>query len=129
MRLPFEIAFDTGQIGGPSAGLAFTLTLLDELTEGDLLGGVDVAVTGTMQLDGSVGPIGGLPQKVSAVRQAGISHFIVPAGQSEADMASAREIAGDDVELIVVANIDEALAALERLGGDPLPDEGLTPTP
>ena len=44
-------------------------------------------------------------------------------------MASAREIAGDDVELIVVANIDEALAALERLGGDPLPDAGLTPTP
>ena len=55
VRLPFEIAFDTGEIGGPSAGLAFTLTLLDELTEGDLLGGVDVAVTGTMQLDGSVG--------------------------------------------------------------------------
>ena len=129
VRLPFEIAFDTGEIGGPSAGLAFTLTLLDELTEGDLLGGVDVAVTGTMQLDGSVGPIGGLPQKVSAVRQAGISHFIVPAGQSEADMAQAREVAGDDVELIVVANIDEALAALQRLGGDPLPDEGLTPTP
>jgi PDZ domain-containing protein len=129
VRLPFEIAFDTGEIGGPSAGLAFTLTLLDELTEGDLLGGVDVAVTGTMQLDGTVGPIGGLPQKVSAVRQAGIEHFIVPAGQSDADMASAREVAGDDVELIVVANIDEALAALERLGGDPLADGGMTPTP
>ena len=82
-----------------------------------------------MQLDGSVGPIGGLPQKVSAVRQAGIEHFIVPAGQSDADMAGAREVAGDDVELIVVANIDEALAALERLGGDPLPDGGMTPTP
>jgi PDZ domain-containing protein len=122
VRLPFEIAFDTGEIGGPSAGLAFTLTLLDELTEGDLLGGVDVAVTGTMQLDGTVGPIGGLPQKVSAVRQAGIDHFLVPAGQSDADMARAREIAGDDVELIAVADIDEALAALHRLGGDPLPD-------
>jgi PDZ domain-containing protein len=121
VRLPFEIAFDTGEIGGPSAGLAFTLTLLDELTEGDLLGGADVAVTGTMQLDGSVGAIGGLPQKVSAVRQAGIGHFLVPAGQSEADMATAREVAGDDVELIVVANVDDALAALQRLGGDPLP--------
>ena len=64
VRLPFEIAFDTGEIGGPSAGLAFTLTLLDELTDGDLLGGVDVAVTGTMQLDGTVGPIGRLTQKV-----------------------------------------------------------------
>jgi PDZ domain-containing protein len=129
VRLPFEIAFDTGEIGGPSAGLAFTLTLLDELTEGDLLGGLDVAVTGMMQLDGTVGPIGGLPQKVSAVRQAGIKHFIVPARQSEVDMASAREVAGDEVELIVVANIDEALAALDRLGGDPLPDGGMTPTP
>ena len=129
VRLPFEIAFDTGEIGGPSAGLAFTLTLLDELTEGDLLGGVDVAVTGTMQLDGSVGPIGGLPQKVSAVRQAGIGHFLVPAGQSDEDMAAARQVAGDDVELIVVADVDEALAALQRLGGDPLPDAGMTPTP
>ena len=122
VRLPFEIAVDTGEIGGPSAGLAFTLTLLDELTQGDLLGGVDVAVTGTIQLDGTVGPIGGLPQKVSAVRQAGIEHFIVPAGQSDSDMAAAAEIAGDDVELIVVANVDEALAALQGLGGDVVPD-------
>jgi Lon-like protease len=123
VRLPFEIAFDTGEIGGPSAGLAFTLTLLDELTEGDLLGGLDVAVTGTMQLDGTVGPIGGLPQKVSAVRQAGMKHFIVPAGQSDADMASAREVAGDDVELIVVENVEQALEALQRLGGDAIPGQ------
>ena len=74
-----------------------------------------------MQIDGTVGGIGGLPQKVSAVRQAGINHFIVPAAQSAADLASARKVAGDDVELIVVADIGEALAALERLGGDPLP--------
>jgi Lon-like protease len=119
VRLPFEIAFDTGQIGGPSAGLAFTLTLLDELTAGDLLGGEDVAVTGTIGLDGTVGPIGGLPQKVSAVRQAGIGHFLVPEGNSEMD--TALEVAGDDVELIPVGTVDEALAALQRLGGDPLP--------
>jgi PDZ domain-containing protein len=121
VELPFEIAFDTGEIGGPSAGLAFTLTLLDELTEGDLLGGVDVAVTGTIALDGAVGPIGGLQQKVAAVRQAGIDYFLVPAGQSDTVMAQAQEIAGDDVELIPVATIDEALAALEQLGGDPVP--------
>ena len=118
--LPFEITIDTGEIGGPSAGLAFTLTLIDELTEGDLLGGLDVAVTGTIELDGSVGPIGGLPQKASAVRQAGIDYFLVPAGQTDLD--AAREVAGDDVELIPVASVDEALAALAELGGDPLPD-------
>lgn len=120
VELPFEIAIDTGEIGGPSAGLAFTLTLIDELTDGDLLGGSDVAVTGTIGLDGSIGPIGGLPQKVSAVDQAGIDYFIVPAGQ--ADLEDAQRIAGDDVELIPVATVDEALVALERLGGDPLPD-------
>jgi PDZ domain-containing protein len=120
VQLPFEIQINTGEIGGPSAGLAFTLTLIDELTDGALLGGADVAVTGTIELDGDVGPIGGLPQKVSAVRQAGLDYFLVPAGQT--DLEEAREIAGDDVELIPVANVDDALVALEELGGDPLSD-------
>jgi PDZ domain-containing protein len=120
VQLPFEIQIDTGEIGGPSAGLAFTLTLIDELTDGDLLGGSNVAVTGTIQLNGTVGPIGGLAQKVSAVRQAGIDYFIVPATQTDLDRA--REIAGDDVEIIPVADVDEALAALEDLGGDPSSD-------
>jgi len=119
--LPFEMTIDTGEIGGPSAGLAFTLTLIDELTDGDLLGGLDVAVTGTIELDGSVGAIGGLPQKASAVRQAGLDYFLVPATQSAEELAAAREIAGDGVELIPVSNVDEALAALAELGGDPLP--------
>jgi PDZ domain-containing protein len=120
VELAFEINIDMGEIGGPSAGLAMTLTLIDELTDGDLLGGLNVAVTGTIELDGSVGPIGGLPQKVSAVRQAGIDYFLVPAGQS--DLEAAGQVAGDDVELIPVASVDEALAALVELGGDPLPD-------
>lgn len=119
--LPFEIGIDTGEIGGPSAGLAFTLTLIDELTDGSLLGGLDVAATGTIELDGSVGAIGRLPQKVSAVRQAGIGHFLVPASQPEASLIAAREIAGDDVEIVTVATVDEALAVLVELGGDPLP--------
>ena len=121
VQLPFEIDIDTGQIGGPSAGLAFTLTLIDELTDGDLLGGIDMAVTGTIELDGSVGAIGGLPQKVSAVRQAGIDYFLVPAAQPDDTLAAAREIAGDDVEIVPVATVEEALAVLEELGGDPLP--------
>ena len=57
----------TDDIGGPSAGLAFTLALIDQLSPGQLTGGRNVAVTGTIGLDGTVGPIGGLAQKVSAV--------------------------------------------------------------
>ncbi len=124
VHLPFEIDIDTGRIGGPSAGLAFTLTLIDELSPGDLTGGLDVAVTGTIELDGRVGAIGGLPQKVSAVRQMGVHHFLVPASQSDTDLARAREIGGDEVEIIPVATLDEALAALRRLGGDPVVPHG-----
>ena len=121
VQLPFEITIDTGRIGGPSAGLAFTLTLIDELSAGNLTGGADVAVTGEISLDGSVGAIGGLAQKVSAVRQVGVEYFIVPAAQGDEQLQRAREIAGDAVEIIPVETLDDALAALERIGGDPLP--------
>lgn len=119
--LPFELNIDTGSIGGPSAGLAFTLTLIDELTEGELTGGRSVAVTGTINLEGGVGPIGGLPQKAAAVAQQGVDVFIVPTAQGEADIENARAAAGADLEIIPVANLDEALAAMEQIGGDPLP--------
>jgi Lon-like protease len=121
VHLPFEVNIDTGQIGGPSAGLAFTLTLIDELSPGDLTGGANVAVTGEIGLDGTIGAIGGLAQKVSAVRQAGVHTFLVPTAQGPEQIARAREIGGDAVAIIPVATLDEALAALQRLGGDPLP--------
>jgi PDZ domain-containing protein len=121
VHLPFEVNIDTGQIGGPSAGLAFTLTLIDELSPGDLTGGGNVAVTGTIDLDGNVGAIGGLAQKVSAVRQAGVHTFLVPTSQGPEQIARARQIGGDAVDIIPVATLDEALAALAHLGGDPLP--------
>jgi len=120
VELPFEVDIDTGEIGGPSAGLAFTLTLIDDLSEGDLLGGRKIAVTGSIDREGNVGAIGGLPQKVSAVRQTGVEVFLVPASQGEETLARAREIAGDAVEIVPVATLDEALAALVELGGDPI---------
>ena len=128
VQLPFEIEIDTDRIGGPSAGLAFTLTLIDELSEGNLLGGLDVAVTGEIDIEGNVGAIGGLPQKVSAVKQVGVDYFLVPASQSPESLEQARLVAGDDVEIIEVATLDDALAALERLGGDPIlpPDPPLS---
>ena len=123
VELPFELSIDTRSIGGPSAGLAFTLTLIDELTAGELTPEGGVAVTGTIDLEGNVGPIGGLRQKASAVVQTGVDTFIVPAAQGEDDIAAAQRAAGDGLTIIPVATLDEALAALERLGGTPLPSE------
>lgn len=129
--LPFDVDIDSGAIGGPSAGLAFALTLIDELTPGELTGGTRVAVTGTIRIDGSVGAIGGLAQKVSAVRQLGADVFLVPTEQGEKDLARAREVAGDDIDIVAVANLDEALAALAEYGGNGLelgrPGEGYEP--
>ena len=115
---PFPITISTEGIGGPSAGLAFTLTLIDELTPGDLTGGKRIAITGTIDVNGKVGAIGGLPQKASAVRQTGTKYFIVPASQSPESLAKARQVVGNDVEIIPVATLDEALAAVTRLGGN-----------
>ena len=120
VELPFELDIDTGRIGGPSAGLAFTLTLIDELTPGELTGGQNIAITGTIELDGSVGAIGGLRQKASAVAQAGVDVFIVPTAQGEDDIERARRAGGDGLRIIPVDTVDEALAALEALGGSPI---------
>jgi Lon-like protease len=124
ITLPFEVDIRTDDIGGPSAGLAFTLAMIDELSPGNLTGPQDVAVTGTIALDGTVGPIGGLTQKVSAVHQNGMRVFLVPASQSELDdperMQRLVDAGRGEVEIIPVATLDEALAVLEGLGGDPL---------
>ncbi|MEY4174961.1 MAG: hypothetical protein RI900_2126, partial [Actinomycetota bacterium] len=119
-----SVEFSTGGIGGPSAGLAFTLTLIDEVTDGDLMGGNRVAVTGEIDIDGNVGAIGGLNSKAEAVRQVGVKYFLVPASQPETgpdSIEAARRVVGGSMEIIPVATLDEALAALRRLGGDPLP--------
>lgn len=117
-KSPFPVTIDTAGIGGPSAGLAFALTLIDELTPGELTGGRRVAVTGTIDVDGKVGAIGGLAQKASAVKQTGTKYFLVPASQSDAEIADARAVVGNQVTIIKVATLDEALAALTKLGGN-----------
>lgn len=121
VKLPFEVNISTPDIGGPSAGLAFTLSLLDELTDGDLMGNGRVAATGTINEDGAVGAIGALVQKAVAVRDAGATLFLVPAGQSDAEVAAARKAAGSSVRIVQVASLDDALRALRRNGGDRLP--------
>jgi Lon-like protease len=110
---PIDVSIDTGDVGGPSAGLAFTLAIIDDLTPGDLTGGAKVAVTGTINSDGTVGPVGGTGQKAAAVRSQGYDVFLVPS----ADYEAARQHAGD-VKVIAVDTLDEALAALADLGGN-----------
>ena len=119
--LPFDVNISTADIGGPSAGLAFTLALLDELTEGDLIGKGRVAATGTMDENQNVGAIGALEQKAVAVRDAGVTLFLVPSGQSPGEMKAARAAAGSGVRIVQVGTLDAALKELRRNGGDGLP--------
>jgi PDZ domain-containing protein len=123
VKLPADVKIniDTESIGGPSAGLAFTLTMIDQLSQGDLLGGKRIAVTGTINIHADVGAIGGLSSKASAVLQSGAKYFLVPTAQGEQDIAKARSVVGDKVEIIPVATLDEALAALVRIGGEAVP--------
>jgi PDZ domain-containing protein len=109
-----DVDIDSGDVGGPSAGLAFTLAVLDVLTPGELTGGHRVAVTGTMDIDGNVGPVGGGAQKAIAVRNQGYEVFLVPSDELE----EVQEAVGDDVRVIAVDTLDEALDALKSLGGN-----------
>ncbi len=115
-RLPFDLEVNTDKIGGPSAGLAMTLAVLDRLSPGELTGGGKVGATGTIEADGSVGEVGGVKQKTASVRASGAKLFIVPISE----VALAKPHAGK-MQVIGVRNLEEALAALRKAGGDPLP--------
>lgn len=110
VSLPFPVEVDQGRIGGPSAGLLIALTVYDLADPGDLAAGRSIAGTGTINLDGEVGPVGGVDAKVVAARQAGASVFLVP----ENEAALAEEAAGDDIDVVPVATIDDAIAALQE---------------
>ena len=108
-----DVDIDVQGVGGPSAGLAFALDVLEELGR-DVDHGNRVAVTGTIELDGSVGEIGGVKQKTIGVRRAGIRTFLVPAGENARE---ARRYAGN-VRIIPVENFQQALRALATLPGN-----------
>lgn len=117
---PFNVNVNVGDIGGPSAGLALTLGLLDVLSGGHLTGGHRVAATGTISLDGTVGDVGGVAQKAVAVRKAGAQIFFVPT----VELAAARSEAGS-MKVYAVSSLGQALQILQSLGGSiPQPASG-----
>jgi Lon-like protease len=111
IHLPFPVRINVGSVGGPSAGLAFALDVMEELGR-DVVHGHKVAATGEIFADGSVGPIGGIKQKTIGARQAGVDAFLVPAGENAQD---ARKHA-DGLRIIPVESFPQALRALATLG-------------
>jgi PDZ domain-containing protein len=107
IEVPIEVEIDLGNVGGPSAGLAFALDVVEEL-RGDVDRGNLVAATGELQLDGTVSPVGGLKQKTIGARRAGADVFLVPAGDNAAE---ARRHA-DGLRIIAVESFQQALQEL-----------------
>jgi PDZ domain-containing protein len=114
---PFTIDFNLANIGGPSAGLMFSLAVIDKLTTGDLNGSKFIAGTGTISADGKVGPIGGITHKMMAAQEAGATVFLVPAD----NCVEARSARDDHMELVKVDTLNEAVDSLHTLtsGGRP----------
>jgi PDZ domain-containing protein len=110
IKLPRKVVIDAGDVGGPSAGLAFALDVLERLGK-NVDHGQRVAATGEINLDGSVGPVGGLKQKTIGVRNSGIRVFLVPAGDNAAE---ARRYA-HGVRIIPVHSFRQALRSLATL--------------
>lgn len=111
---PFDVIIDVGRVRGPSAGLAFSLSIVDVLTEGELTGGIDIATTGTIDRFGNIGPVGGVPQKTQAAIDAGIELFLVPPNE----YGDAIRIAGDRLDVRCVQTFDDAVLALAEFGGN-----------
>jgi Lon-like protease len=110
---PFPISINVTDIGGPSAGLAMTLGVIDALSSGSVTGGHTVAATGTMDASGNVGDVGGVPQKTVAVENAGATIFLVPPQEYQAALSKDRP----GLKIYAVSTLDQALRVLEANGG------------
>lgn len=107
----FPIDIETGNIGGPSAGLMYSLAIIDVLSDGDLTKGHVVSGTGTIQASGEVGPIGGVRQKVTAAEAAGAEFILVPEGNYDEALTAEHDV----IEIVSVGTLDEALDFLDGL--------------
>ena len=102
---PFEVDIQTGNVGGPSAGMMMALNVYNLLTEDDITNGKKIAGTGTIEIDGSIGPVGGVKQKVIAAKRANAGLILVPTANYE----EASVFADDNTEIVAVDSFDNAL--------------------
>ena len=118
--LPVDIHFTLENIGGPSAGMMFSLGIIDRLTEGDMTGGQAIAGTGTMSYDGKVGAIGGIRQKMQGAKRDGATWFLAP--ESNCDQVIGH--VPDGLRVVRVSTLHEAHEAVDAIAsqrGDTLP--------
>lgn len=121
---PFPVRINVTNIGGPSAGLAMSLGVIDALTNGSLTGNRTVAVTGTIDSQGDVGEIGGAAQKTVAVENAGASIFLVPPGKNYTE-AMSKDRPG--LQIYPVSTLNQALTVLAAHGGSAPPTAAPVP--
>ena len=118
--LPVDITVNIDGVGGPSAGMMFSLSIIDRLTPGDMTGGNVIAGTGTMSYDGQVGAIGGIQQKLWGAHRDGAQWFLAPSNNCD-------EVVGhvpDGLRVVSVSTLDEAVSAVRSIAdgtGDALP--------
>ena len=108
---PVEATFGLSDVGGPSAGMMFALGVVDEITPGSLTGGKDISGTGTIDMTGQVGPIGGIQQKMAGARESGSTFFLAPA-------SNCNEVTGHEpkgMQVFAVNTLHEAVAATEAI--------------
>ena len=107
---PFEIDIKTGNVGGPSAGLMMALNVYNNLIPEDITNSKIIAGTGTIEIDGSVGPVGGIKQKIIAAKRAGAELILVPVANFE----EAPPFETDKTAIVAVDSFDEALAVISQ---------------
>lgn len=110
-KFPFKVDINVGEVGGPSAGLMFSLGIYDKLTPGSLTGGKSIAGTGTIDPSGKVGAIGGIEQKMIGAKRAGATIFLTPAG----NCADAVRAVPEGLRLVKVETLEGAIKALDAL--------------
>lgn len=114
---PFDVSVNISEdIGGPSAGLIFSLAVYDTLTPGSMTNGLNVAGTGTISADGAVGPIGGIQQKIVAAADSGADIFLVPPGNCGAALGA--QVDDEEIELVKAKSMHTAVKAIEAYARD-----------